>query len=78
MRNTSTFIPNLLTPAQFSLMQHVFERVCEDFHFGLDDKEARDRIAEALMAQAQAGHSLPDAEAAARAKATDIVRERQV
>jgi hypothetical protein len=56
MRNTSTYIPNLLTPSQVTAFQQAFDQVCAEFNFGPEDRSARDRLADALMALAQSDH----------------------
>jgi hypothetical protein len=77
MHNTSTFTPNLLTAEQIVELQAVFDQVCGEHEFGPDDKEARDRIAERLMAVAIAGHATVQAISEARLTARNIVRERR-
>lgn len=72
MRNTSAFIPNLLTPQQVVELQAVFEQVCAEFEIGPDDREHRDRIAESLMAAAAADQPLEAALEVAREVGRDI------
>lgn len=76
MRDTSWSIPNFLTSVELAALQSVFERVCDEFGFGENDRTARDRIAAALMAEAQDQRSVPNAEGSARAIAVKILRER--
>jgi hypothetical protein len=77
MRDTSTFQPNLLTLAQFSELQTVFDQVCPEFDFGLDDAEARDRVADTLVSVATTLLTTGRALRAARQTSRDIIKDRR-
>jgi hypothetical protein len=77
MRNTSTYVPNLLTPAQVTAFQRIFDEVCAEFGFGPEDRDARDQLADALMALAQSEHQdIADTAKVLKGKATRILYDR--